>query len=87
MKIAKNTLRNFLIALVLIILVTSCKKIVTPAPPTDYGNGICDIGESSSTCPGDCPPVNSPNLSASANGSNYSAVAYGTSLKIPATIS
>lgn len=71
------------IALVMIFII-SCKKETPEALASVCGNGICDLGESNLTCPGDCPAAsNTINFTANVNGSSYSAIAYGLYLTNP----
>lgn len=76
-----NTFLRFLP--LFLILIAGCKKLTNPGAAITCGNGVCDIGESNTTCPGDCPGVNAPNFSAIVNGSNFNASASGVYLNSP----
>ncbi len=83
MNIKKKLFVNLLGIVVFSIVIISCKKLTTPGSSITCGNGICDIGESNITCPGDCPGVNAPNFSTFVNGSGFNAVASGVYLNSP----
>lgn len=77
MKDKKNISLNLMAAAIL--LVCGCKK---PEPIPACGNGVCDVGESSTTCPEDChvvPNLDTINFRAEVNSSgfNYKGIASG----------